>query len=149
MQFLETRKQNVFGVKVTPKEEQKSGVYFDTNKFNINDDSKEELDKLIGVFKEYPETNILVVGHTDNVGAEDYNMKLSKNRANSVTKLSTNNTEAKTIAKINIPFGCDESNCLAVPKIKYRNLSEYWKLQYLRKENFQSISQYNKILQRK
>ena len=37
------------------------------------------------MFKEYPETNILVVGHTDDVGAEEYNMTLSKNRANSVT----------------------------------------------------------------
>ncbi len=62
-----------------------SGVYFDTSKYNINTASQQTLNKLIGVFKEYPDTNILVVGHTDSAGAEDYNMTLSKNRAQSVT----------------------------------------------------------------
>ena len=71
--------------------DQNSGVYFETNKYNINNASQETLDKLIGVFKEYPETNILVVGHTDSVGAEEYNMTLSKNRANAVTNYLTTN----------------------------------------------------------
>jgi outer membrane protein OmpA-like peptidoglycan-associated protein len=62
-----------------------SGVYFDTNKYNINMASQETLNKLIGVFKEYPDTNILVVGHTDSAGSEEYNMTLSKNRAYAVT----------------------------------------------------------------
>lgn len=69
--------------------DENSGVYFETNKYNINSASQETLDKLIGVFKEYPETNILVVGHTDSVGSEEYNMTLSKNRANSVTNYLT------------------------------------------------------------
>lgn len=68
-----------------------SGVYFDTNKYNINNASQNTLNKLIGVFKEFPDTNILVVGHTDSVGAEDYNMTLSKNRAYSVTNYLTQN----------------------------------------------------------
>jgi outer membrane protein OmpA-like peptidoglycan-associated protein len=62
-----------------------SGVYFATNKYNINMASQQTLDKLSGVFKEYADTNILIVGHTDNVGAEDYNLTLSKNRAYAVT----------------------------------------------------------------
>lgn len=62
-----------------------SGVYFDTNKYNINTASQTTLNKLIGVFKEYPDTNLLVVGHTDSVGSEEYNMTLSKNRAYAVT----------------------------------------------------------------
>src|SRR5690606_5941901 len=65
--------------------DESSGVYFDTNKFNINSASQTTLAKLINVFKEYPDTNILVVGHTDSQGAEDYNLTLSKNRANAVT----------------------------------------------------------------
>ena len=65
--------------------DESSGVYFDTNKYNINVASQTTLNKLIGVFKEYPDTNLLVVGHTDSVGADDYNMTLSKNRANAVT----------------------------------------------------------------
>ena len=40
---------------------------------------------LVGVFKEYPDTNLLVVGHTDSQGSEEYNMTLSKNRAYAVT----------------------------------------------------------------
>lgn len=68
-----------------------SGVYFDTNKYNVNSASQTTLNKLIGVFKEYPDTNILVVGHTDSQGAEDYNMTLSKNRAYAVTNYLSQN----------------------------------------------------------
>lgn len=68
-----------------------SGVYFDTNKYNINTASQTTLNKLIGVFKEYPDTNILVVGHTDSQGAEDYNMTLSKNRAYAVSNYLSQN----------------------------------------------------------
>ena len=69
--------------------DENSGVYFDTNKSNINSASQATLNKLAGVFVEYPDTNILVVGHTDNVGAEDYNLTLSKNRAYAVTNYLT------------------------------------------------------------
>ncbi|MBR9845032.1 MAG: OmpA family protein [Algicola sp.] len=65
--------------------DENSGVYFDTNKYNINNASQETLNKLANVFVEFPNTNILVVGHTDSVGADDYNMTLSKNRAYAVT----------------------------------------------------------------
>ena len=71
--------------------DENSGVYFDTNKYNINAASQETLNKLIAVFKEYADTNILVVGHTDSVGAEEYNMTLSKNRAYAVTNYLINN----------------------------------------------------------
>ena len=43
------------------------------------------------MFKEYPDTNILVVGHTDSQGAEEYNMMLSKNRAYAVTNYLSQN----------------------------------------------------------
>ncbi|MFD0990653.1 OmpA family protein [Mariniflexile jejuense] len=69
--------------------DESSGVYFDTAKYNINAASQTTLNKLIAVFKEYPDTNLLVVGHTDSQGAEDYNMTLSKNRANAVTSYLT------------------------------------------------------------
>lgn len=69
--------------------DENSGVYFDTNKYTINSASQQTLNKLTGVFKEYPDTNILVVGHTDSAGAADYNMTLSKNRAYAVTNYLT------------------------------------------------------------
>lgn len=62
-----------------------SGVHFATDKYNINEASQVTLDKLAGILTEYPETDVLVVGHTDSVGAEEYNMTLSKNRAQAVT----------------------------------------------------------------
>jgi len=70
--------------------DENSGVYFDTNKYNINDDSEVLLNKLSKILVEYPDTNVLVVGHTDSTGADEYNMTLSKNRANSVTNFFTN-----------------------------------------------------------
>ena len=65
--------------------DENSGVYFDTNKANINSKSKVTLDKLANIFMEFPDTKILVVGHTDSTGAADYNMDLSERRAKSVT----------------------------------------------------------------
>ncbi len=62
-----------------------SGVYFDTNKHNINTKSRTNLNKLVGIFKEYPDTNIIVEGHTDSSGDDAYNLELSKKRANAVT----------------------------------------------------------------
>lgn len=66
-----------------------SGVYFDTNKHNINTKSRANLIKLVGIFKEYPDTNIVVEGHTDSSGDDAYNLELSKKRANSVTSFLT------------------------------------------------------------
>ncbi len=76
--------------------DENSGVFFETNKYNINTASQESLNKLAGILVEYPDTIILVIGHTDSVGAEDYNMTLSKNRANSVTNYFINNKGLKS-----------------------------------------------------
>jgi len=67
----------------------KAGVYFETNKYNISSNSKLALDKLQKIFAEYPETNILIEGHTDNVGTSEYNMGLSERRARAVTDYLT------------------------------------------------------------
>lgn len=68
-----------------------SGVYFATNKYNINEPSQSTLKKLVSIFKENPDTKILVVGHTDSSGDAGYNMTLSKNRANSVSSFLKQN----------------------------------------------------------
>jgi len=65
--------------------DENSGVYFDTNKSDINAKSQANLNKLAGIFKEYPDTNIIVEGHTDSTGNDAYNMTLSEKRANAVT----------------------------------------------------------------
>lgn len=71
------------GINVTFNED--AGVYFDTNKSAVKGSSAATLDRLIEILKEYPDSNILVEGHTDSAGAADYNLNLSKQRAQSVT----------------------------------------------------------------
>lgn len=66
-----------------------SGVYFDTNKYNINLESEGTLNQLSGILIEYLDTNVLVVGHTDSSGSDAYNLTLSKHRANAVTSYFT------------------------------------------------------------
>lgn len=75
------------GINVTFDEQ--SGVYFATDKYAIEGQSREALQRLAGIFKEYPKTNILVEGHTDSTGSDAYNLTLSKNRAQAVTNFLT------------------------------------------------------------
>ncbi|KAF2519725.1 OmpA family protein [Flavobacterium salilacus subsp. salilacus] len=61
-----------------------NSVRFDTNKSTLTATAKQNLDKLVNVFNEYPDTNIQIFGYTDSTGAVDYNLKLSEQRAQSV-----------------------------------------------------------------
>jgi outer membrane protein OmpA-like peptidoglycan-associated protein len=70
----------------------KMGVYFDFNEAAITSNSRIALNKLVAIFNEYPETNILVEGHTDDKGTADYNLALSQKRAEAVgSYLKSNN----------------------------------------------------------
>ncbi|GMN05147.1 OmpA family protein [Croceitalea sp. MTPC5] len=64
---------------------QDAGVFFDTNKSDVKGESANTLNKLAGIFKEYPNSNILVEGHTDSAGSDEYNWTLSQQRAESVS----------------------------------------------------------------
>ncbi|WP_333660285.1 OmpA family protein [Chishuiella changwenlii] len=64
--------------------DENSRVTFDYNASSLTSTAKTNLDKLIEVFKEYPDTNLLIVGHTDNKGSQSYNLPLSQKRAQSV-----------------------------------------------------------------
>lgn len=68
---------------------QDAGVHFDTNKSDVKGTSATTLAKMVDIFKEYPDSNILVEGHTDSAGSDEYNMNLSKQRAESVTNYLT------------------------------------------------------------
>jgi outer membrane protein OmpA-like peptidoglycan-associated protein len=61
-----------------------NSVRFDTNKSTLTTAAKANLDKLIPVFNQYPDTNIQIYGYTDNTGAAEYNLTLSQQRAASV-----------------------------------------------------------------
>ncbi len=61
-----------------------NAVRFDTNKSTLTAAAKANLDKLIPVFKDYPDTDITIFGYTDSTGSAEYNLKLSGERATSV-----------------------------------------------------------------
>jgi outer membrane protein OmpA-like peptidoglycan-associated protein len=61
-----------------------SGVLFDTGKYTLRPGAREKLAKVSGIILAYPSLKLEVEGHTDSVGTDEYNMKLSENRANSV-----------------------------------------------------------------
>ncbi len=61
-----------------------SGILFDVNKSNLQSVAKNNLTKLAVILNKYEDTEIMVQGHTDSDGAEEYNMDLSIRRANSV-----------------------------------------------------------------
>lgn len=69
------------GIKITLGE---NSVNFDLNKSTLTPTAKANLDKLVPVFNEYPDTNIQIFGYTDSSGADDYNLRLSEQRAASV-----------------------------------------------------------------
>ncbi|WP_232066412.1 MULTISPECIES: OmpA family protein [Hymenobacter] len=61
-----------------------SGILFDTNKSDLRAASMTEIQKMAEVLKKYPDTNVLVEGHTDNSGSDAINQPLSERRAQSV-----------------------------------------------------------------
>ncbi|MDH3290451.1 MAG: OmpA family protein [Gemmatimonadota bacterium] len=60
------------------------GILFDVDRADVRPEAQAELVKLAGIVNKYEDTNILVEGHTDATGPEDYNMNLSVHRASSV-----------------------------------------------------------------
>jgi outer membrane protein OmpA-like peptidoglycan-associated protein len=65
------------------------GIYFDTGKSDIKTESDPALSEIANLLKNSSALNLYVVGHTDNVGSFDSNMKLSKDRADAVVKALT------------------------------------------------------------
>lgn len=57
---------------------------FDINQFNLKSATQNDLNDLSALLNKYDDTEILVRGHTDNTGSDEYNLELSQNRANTV-----------------------------------------------------------------
>jgi len=66
-----------------------SNVLFAFDKSTLSDDAKINLDKLVKVLNNYPDTDIEVQGHTDSKGSKAYNQALSERRANEVADYLT------------------------------------------------------------
>ena len=61
-----------------------SDVLFDFNKFTLKPEAREKLAKVSGILLAYPGLTMQVEGYTDNIGSDEYNQKLSEERAGAV-----------------------------------------------------------------
>lgn len=59
-------------------------ILFDFDSSALKAASQAQLDQVAGVLAKYPETNIVVKGHTDAKGSDEYNQRLSERRASAV-----------------------------------------------------------------
>ena len=60
------------------------GIYFDTDRAEIKPESEPALAEMAKLLKGNAALNVFIVGHTDNTGTLEHNMKLSQDRATSV-----------------------------------------------------------------
>ena len=65
------------------------GIYFDFDKSDVKSESEPALKEITKLLTENPSLNLYVVGHTDNTGDFNYNMKLSQSRAEAVVNTLT------------------------------------------------------------
>lgn len=72
---------NLSAVKVTFD----SGILFATNKYELNNVAKKNLQQLANVLKEFNDADVAIYGHTDSTGSDAINDPLSVNRAKSVS----------------------------------------------------------------
>lgn len=61
-----------------------SDVLFAFNKYELKPDAKVKLAKISGILLAYPDLKVQVEGYTDNIGSDEYNQKLSEERADAV-----------------------------------------------------------------
>lgn len=74
------------GIKITFQ----SGILFDINSSTLRQPARDNLGQLATILNKYPDTEVLVEGHTDSTGSNDYNLDLSMRRAQSVANYMTN-----------------------------------------------------------
>lgn len=63
-----------------------SGILFDFDSSSLRPEGHENLRKLTRIINRDEDTILMIVGHTDSRGAEDYNMRLSERRAQSASR---------------------------------------------------------------
>jgi outer membrane protein OmpA-like peptidoglycan-associated protein len=84
-----------------------SDVLFDFNKYTLRPAAREKLAKISGIILSHPGLRLEVDGYTDSIGSEEYNIKLSDNRASGVRDylvgqgLAPDNVTAKGFGKDN------------------------------------------------
>ncbi|MDW7691035.1 OmpA family protein [Flammeovirgaceae bacterium SG7u.111] len=63
-----------------------SGILFDFDSDGLKPTAKSSIQKMVETLEEYPDTEIMVTGHTDSEGSEKYNLRLSEERAKAVVE---------------------------------------------------------------
>ncbi|MFP4031437.1 MAG: OmpA family protein, partial [Desulfococcaceae bacterium] len=66
-------------------------VTFDTDSATVKPGLHDEISRIAGIMQQYPQTRVLVEGHTDSTGNAQYNQQLSERRAESVADLLRQN----------------------------------------------------------
>ena len=92
-------------------------IYYDFNKSHIRTGAARELDELYSLLSNYPSMQIELISHTDTRGSNDYNLKLSKRRAESAKQFLINKGISASRIK---SIGMGESQ----PRINCSNCSE-------------------------
>lgn len=62
-----------------------SGILFGYDSATLQPEAKANISKLADILKKYPDSNVLITGHTDSDGSDSYNQTLSEKRAKSVS----------------------------------------------------------------
>jgi outer membrane protein OmpA-like peptidoglycan-associated protein len=101
-----------------------SDVLFDFNKYTLKPGAREKMAKVSGILLAYPGLKIQLEGHTDSIGSDEYNQKLSEERAGAVREyLVSQGVPANTVTAIG--FGKSqpvESNDTAAGRQKNRRV---------------------------
>jgi outer membrane protein OmpA-like peptidoglycan-associated protein len=80
-------------------------VLFDTGQYSLKPAARERLARISGIVLAYPDLKLEIEGHTDSIGGDQYNQRLSEKRAASVrdylvnSGVSINNTVARGLGK--------------------------------------------------
>ena len=69
----------------------KDKILFGFDQADLGTSAQQSLNKLTDVLKRYPDTNIQIIGHTDDKGTNNYNQRLSERRATSVANYLRSN----------------------------------------------------------
>jgi outer membrane protein OmpA-like peptidoglycan-associated protein len=80
-----------------------SDVLFDFNKYTLKPGAREKLAKVAGILLAYPGLKVQLEGHTDSIGSDEYNQKLSEQRAGAVRDyLASQSVPANTMTAVGL-----------------------------------------------
>ena len=79
-----------------------SGLLFDFDSDVIKGSARSNLDQLAASLKEYDDSNLLIAGHTDDVGSDSYNQGLSERRAESAARYLASQGVSRTIRTVGL-----------------------------------------------